>query len=136
MISMHLILNAHSSMEDNAMKIGKILKFHPGRDANCSSLDYLGAMLVGGLIYTAYSGIVYGILRGKFLTNRLFAGKNWWIGLQVLALVVWLIFAKLSGAADYGTLLICVGPLALVMLIVMAFGASQIGKPPKEKPGS
>jgi hypothetical protein len=108
------------------MNTGKILKLRPGRDANCSAMDYLGGVLVGFVAYMALLvvlSIVHAVLRSKGVAAKLGKRMVWvWVPPQAAVLIIFLIWAFQSGAMEYGSV-ICVVPLALIMLIGMVVSA-------------
>ena len=109
------------------MNAGKILKVRLGHDANCSSLTYLGGVIVS---YSAYLALVLTlviirvILRKTGLAAKLGRRKTLmlvWVIPQALALVALLVWAIWSGAMMYASFL-CVGVLALVIIAVTIVG--------------
>lgn len=117
------------------MNRGRILKVRPGHDANCSSYAYVGAFLAGIFGYAMLWATLAFVLLiswprrlGTMLGKR---GKiALWYVPNVLALAAFLYWAFTSGAMDYGSV-ICVGPMALIMLVGMVGGWAVISKAAK-----
>ena len=117
------------------MNKGKILKIRPGHDANCSGMAYMGGVLVGLFGYVMLWAILAFVLLLSWprrLGSILGQGGKMalWFVPQVLALAVFLYWAFTSGAMDYGSV-ICVGPLALIMLVGMVGGWALVSKAAK-----
>lgn len=122
------------------MNKGKLLKFRPGRDANCSSYAYVGLFLVGIMGYLLLLGvsvIVQIVLRTQKLRSQI--GTNTRIGLWVtphlLAVAAFLYWSFTSGAMEYGSI-VCVGPITLLMLIGLGVGWATIVATAKTKQGA
>ena len=125
------------------MSRGKILKVRPGHDANCSAVAYMGGILVSILGYAMLWGILAFVVLYSW-PRRLgtILGKGGklalWLVPQILALAAFLYWAFTSGATNYGSV-ICVWPLALIMLIGMGGGwvlISRAAKGTKRAPGT
>ena len=112
------------------MNKGKILKLRSGRDANCSSSTYIGAILISFVVYLGLLGllaIVQAFLRTRQLTGRLGPRTRvaWWVVPHLLILTVFLVLAFLSGAMNYGSSLF-VMVLAVIMLIGLTVGWRRV----------
>ena len=117
------------------MNKGKILQVRPGHEANCSSHAYIGYILMTFVGYAALLGVLL-VTQVAMRAGR-FAGKPWlggvkiglWVIPHLVAVAILLVASFEVGAMNYGSS-VCVGGLALVMLIGMGVDWADIAAKP------